>query len=673
MSGSVSIRRSLLSNLVLVVALLGMTILVVRFFGTQRSLRRTSEALMTQALERVDLMLDGFFDPIVWQLEIVRDWSRTGAIDLDRPEELDRILQPVFVSRPWIASVGVADRAGREYRTMPPLEGRLRARRIDRENWGDRVVWWYREEIGAPIVEEEDWSDYDPRQRPWFQGALALHERTGGAAGIVDWTEPYRFYLSGDPGISVSVALEDAAGELVVVSVDLRLDAISRFTGGITLGEEGAVFVLSSDGRLVGLPRSDGGRDADRSEDLLRLPSEVDSQFASDAAAALLDPDSPAVRPERFSSGGQAWWGEVRPFELPGSETELLVGVVVPERDLLSDLVGQRLWIGAISLLAVALAVVRAVVVAGRYSQPIEDLVEESNRIGTGDLEAGAAIESNVAEIRQLAEAHDRMRLSLRTLLKIEQELQLAKEIQERTFPEALPRVRGYDLAAWNEPADETGGDSYDVLAVDPETGNLSDAAESAGRIGFLLADATGHGVGPAISVTQLRAMVRMAVRLSVGLEELIAQINEQLCADLPTGRFITAWFATLDPANHRLAIFSAGQAPLLHYRAATDEFVVSDANAMPLGLFPGMRVVVPEALELAPGDVYAAISDGIFEAARADEEEFGLERVQEVIRASHRAGAAKILRQLRQEVDRFTDHAPAADDKTVVLIRRAD
>ena len=85
--------------------------------------------------------------------------------------------------------------------------------------------------------------------------------------------------------------------------------------------------------------------------------------------------------------------------------------------------------------------------------------------------------------------------------MRLERDLQIARQIQQGTFPDALPAIGGFDLVAWSEPADETGGDTYDVIG------------RSAGSVLFLLADATGHGIGPALSVTQVRAMLRNGPR----------------------------------------------------------------------------------------------------------------------------------------------------------------
>ena len=187
----------------------------------------------------------------------------------------------------------------------------------------------------------------------------------------------------------------------------------------------------------------------------------------------------------------------------------------------------------------------------------------------------------------------------------------------------------------------------------------------------LLLADATGHGVGPALSAAQVRAMLRMAIRTGAGLPTIAAQINEQLCDDLFGGRFITAWLARLDIEKCALVSFSAGQAPLLHYRAETAEMRVLDADTRPLGVLRDLEVAVADPIELAPGDVFTVLSDGILEAPDGQGERFGVERAIQVIATQPRSSASDLLQALRRALDEFTRERPPDDDVTAIVLKR--
>ncbi|MHC4991881.1 MAG: PP2C family protein-serine/threonine phosphatase [Planctomycetota bacterium] len=250
---------------------------------------------------------------------------------------------------------------------------------------------------------------------------------------------------------------------------------------------------------------------------------------------------------------------------------------------------------------------------------------------------------------------------------KLERDLELARLIQQSTFPRRLPLLAGFDLDAWSEPAEATGGDAVDVVPI---------GSEGASAL-LLLADATGHGIGPALAATQVRSMLRMAARLFVGTAESLlrvgGEINRQLAEDLPGGRFVTAWLAVLDAPARTLTGFSAGQGPILHYRAADGTFDVMESDTGPLGIFADLEMKTARSVRLEPGDIFAAISDGIFEASDGAGHEFGCARVTETIAANHRLPAATISAALRDAVGRFTRNRPAGDDRSAIIVRCDD
>lgn len=255
---------------------------------------------------------------------------------------------------------------------------------------------------------------------------------------------------------------------------------------------------------------------------------------------------------------------------------------------------------------------------------------------------------------------------------KLERDLELARHIQQSSFPEHLPILDGFEIEAWNEPAEQTGGDTYDVIGLRSDgTAPTIVAKGRADRAVLLVADATGHGIGPALTVAELRSMLRMAVRMNGDLIDIAGHINRQLNEDLPTGRFITAWLAELDTVTATLSSLSCGQGPLLHYIAAKDEVIELEVEAVPMGIMPDLGVTQGTRIALAPGDIFMASSDGFFEAMTAQREKFETHRIIDVMRRSRDASAAEIVAALRRAVDAFTGGLPADDDRTVIVLKR--
>jgi len=374
----------------------------------------------------------------------------------------------------------------------------------------------------------------------------------------------------------------------------------------------------------------------------------------------------------RFSGSNGTWWGAGKLLEDDG-EQGLLMCVIVPEGDLLGDL--ETLWFSILLITTGVLfiAFIRAMVLGRKYSKPLEFLVRSSQKISKGDFEADMDVQSDIYEVQELEKAHDYMRSGLKTLMKMENDIQIARDIQQKTFPRSLPGVHGYEIAAWNAPAEETGGDTYDVVgySVDADTGEIRIREGQCDNALLLVSDATGHGIGPALSVTQVRAMMRMRVRINPDLPLLIMHINAQLHTDLPGGRFVSAWFGKIDAKTNHLHSFSAGQAPLFHYSAGTGSMKILGSDIFPLGIDDALPHTEINQIPMARGDIFAVLSDGILEAMGPDQALFGQDRVNETLtRHSHESPQA-LIRRIRTAVEAFTGNTAAGDDQTILIIKR--
>lgn len=240
---------------------------------------------------------------------------------------------------------------------------------------------------------------------------------------------------------------------------------------------------------------------------------------------------------------------------------------------------------------------------------------------------------------------------------RLKQEIAVAREIQLGTLPRAMPALPGYELAGEFHPADETGGDTYDLMPLPGD------------RMFVMMGDATGHGIGPALSVTQMQAMLRLAVRLDAGLDAAYRHVNNQLNSDLPPERFVTGFIGTLDARAHALEFHAPGQGPILHFHAAAGTVERGMPTTFPLGAFPVEQVRPARKLALEPGDIVALISDGVFEWPLSDGGEFGVERVEALLREHHGQPAARLAALIFEEARAYG--AAQADDVTIVLLRR--
>src|SRR5689334_18691076 len=241
---------------------------------------------------------------------------------------------------------------------------------------------------------------------------------------------------------------------------------------------------------------------------------------------------------------------------------------------------------------------------------------------------------------------------------KMRQQLEMARVVQMGTLPASMPSLPGYDVFGTFEPADLTGGDTYDLALLDQ--GLL-----------VVLGDATGHGIAPALSVTQMQAMLRMAFRMGADLETAFIHENNQLSDTLPSDRFITAFVGLLDSSTHRMRFHSGGQGPILHFRPALGTCDRYRPTSFPLGAMRLSALKPVVILDLQPGDILLLLSDGIYEYQRDDGEQFGEARVEAVVRAHHAQSMAALSASLLDAVQAFARGAPQDDDITVVLVKR--
>lgn len=253
-----------------------------------------------------------------------------------------------------------------------------------------------------------------------------------------------------------------------------------------------------------------------------------------------------------------------------------------------------------------------------------------------------------------LREADARQRLAL-----VNKEVEIARVIQQGMMPERPPQIAGVEIAGWNRPADRTGGDYYDWQEL-PD-----------GRLAVVIADVSGHGLGPALLMAVCRAYARACVPVGPELASALRRVNSLLHDDVSEGRFVTFAIAILDARSGECELLSAGHGPILLYRASGGTVEEFDGDGVPLGVLPDETYATPRKLWLEPGDTLVFVTDGFFEWAAPTGELYGTERLRECVRSSARMPAAEMIARLDADVQRFGAGAPQNDDMIAVIIRR--
>ncbi|WP_260706243.1 SpoIIE family protein phosphatase [Edaphobacter flagellatus] len=246
-------------------------------------------------------------------------------------------------------------------------------------------------------------------------------------------------------------------------------------------------------------------------------------------------------------------------------------------------------------------------------------------------------------------------------------EIEIAREVQERLFPQACPRLEGVDLAGFCRPAQAVGGDYYDFFLLS-STG--ADADKDA-RLALALGDISGKGISAALLMAGLRASLRSAAQLQPGdLAALMSHINRLVYESSTSNRYATFFYAEYDPQTHLLSYVNAGHNPPLVLRRA--EVIALEATGTVIGLLPEVPYEAANLL-LQPGDVFIAFTDGVSEAMNAAEEEWGEDRMLAAARTlldkrECTATAEQLLNCILSGADLFTAGAPQHDDMTLLV-----
>jgi serine phosphatase RsbU (regulator of sigma subunit) len=277
----------------------------------------------------------------------------------------------------------------------------------------------------------------------------------------------------------------------------------------------------------------------------------------------------------------------------------------------------------------------------------------------TAILLAAVAAALVAREFRNQVEAALREAETRRKMEHFQHDLEVARSIQQSLLPKSMPQVPGFDIAAWNKPADQTGGDYYDWQAL-PD-----------GRVLVALADVTGHGIGPALLAAVCRAYARVSFGQQSGFLQAMEQINKAVSGDVGEGRFVTFVAAILGPNNSEVELLSAGHAPLFLYCLKGDRFETMEAQGLPLGISPDFFSDPPRTLQFASGDLLLLVTDGFFEWANAAEELFGNERLEHSVRGARDKSAAEIISILYKDVIHFAGGTSQKDDLTAIVFKR--
>jgi phosphoserine phosphatase len=332
------------------------------------------------------------------------------------------------------------------------------------------------------------------------------------------------------------------------------------------------------------------------------------------------------------------------------SENRVVVVPAVAENPLFNREVDRRTGFTTRNLLAAPM-----VDIQGRPVGVIEAINRRAGTFGEGDGpliqlladQAGVAVQRHRYQVEALAAAE------------MQHEMALARRLQQSMLPARMPEVRGLEGAFWSATASSTGGDAFDLFRL------------ANGQLGILVADAAGHGLAPALVVSQVRSLVRALAEEMGDWQpgQILEAVNRRVGLDFPASEFVTA-FLGVTGGDGELRWTSAGHGPVVARVSRTGPFVELEPPHTPLGVEGTWSEARTEVLRMEAGGMLVIPSDGIIEAPNAGGECFTLERVLAILEGHGEASCAELVQRIREGVQVWQGGAGPKDDQTLVIVR---
>ena len=326
------------------------------------------------------------------------------------------------------------------------------------------------------------------------------------------------------------------------------------------------------------------------------------------------------------------------------------------------DVIQSLLYLTAF-LLAIALAI--AIILSRLFSKsiigPVSQMEDAMAKVEQGNLAVSVPVENN-DELGALAEHFNQMTDGLIERERMQQSLNLAREVQQNLLPKKNLKVNGFDIAGKSIYCDETGGDYYDFISFE-DTGKQ--------KIGVAIGDVSGHGISSALLMAAVRSSLRLRASLSGSIAKIISDVNRQLVQDVEdSGQFMTMFFLALNTESEQLEWVRAGHDPAIIYDPDLDSFNELSGSGIALGVDAEWIYEDNRKTNFSKGQIILLSTDGAWELRNEKGEMLGKEPVLNTIRQNSSSDAAQIIDAIFDTLDKYTGGVKIEDDITSVVIK---
>jgi sigma-B regulation protein RsbU (phosphoserine phosphatase) len=338
----------------------------------------------------------------------------------------------------------------------------------------------------------------------------------------------------------------------------------------------------------------------------------------------------------------------------------ILQRITSTQQDLSTAIQQLRSAIFTNAFIFLGVGIFLTMLLARNLSIPFTEIVETLRWVRNGRFDKKVQVTTN-DEIGYTGDVINEMTEGLKERQRLQQSLDIAKEVQQNLLPREDPEIEGLDIAGTSIYCEETGGDYYDYLMTG-ENGQK--------KICVVVGDVADHGIPSALLMTTARAFLRQRTSRSGELDQVVSDVNRQLTRDVEdSGRFMTLFICEIDRSNQVIHWVNAGHDPAMIYDRESGKFEELTGNALPLGVSE-MTAYQKFDKKITPGQIIMMGTDGIWEAQSPKGEMFGKERFKDIIRDNAGRPAKDITQAVIKAVNRFCHPLEKADDVTLVVTK---
>jgi sigma-B regulation protein RsbU (phosphoserine phosphatase) len=299
--------------------------------------------------------------------------------------------------------------------------------------------------------------------------------------------------------------------------------------------------------------------------------------------------------------------------------------------------------------------------VSRNLTLPFGEIIQTLRGVRNGQFDKKVRVTTN-DEIGYTGDVINEMTEGLIERERMQQSLNLAREVQQNLLPKSNLKVNGFDIAGKSVYCDETGGDYYDFISIE-------DADKQ--KIGVAIGDVSGHGISSALLMATVRSSLRQRASLPGSTAKIITDVNRQLVQDVEdSGQFMTMFFLALNTATRQLEWVRAGHDPAIIYDPGSDSFSELGGSGIALGVDGGWSYEDNKKTDFSNGQIIFLSTDGIWEARNKKGEMLGKKPILNLIRQNASSDATQIIDAIFDILDKFIGEVKIEDDITSVIIK---